>query len=216
MQINKRSWHYGLWWSTYFITACLFGCRTKCAGIMDTLECPKKYVTLPQSNNLCSYGRRILFSPLILIGIGTLNLSVYTIVYGFFLFVYCCFVIANVVTIPFGHTVWPRDQGKRTAKQVYSSVVRVRGETIYPGHVLLLAGAVYGITVLDSVLSKKADWINSNVTSGIGFIIVGLAGLILFRFISRKYDSSETKKIVTAYFKAKKEKHCPLIEFIEN
>lgn len=157
--------------------------------------------------NFCTYWRRILLYTPVIAGI----LIVFVVIAALIT------IVANFVTVPLGFGIAATFPGEEILKIPFR--VTVRGEKRSLAKFLVpfwvIAAIVYSL------------WFHSGATisvlKGAGIVILAIIGLFLARvFVKEKIirqgedgPVSEWWRLTKLYLRAKKEKVCPLIEFVE-
>ena len=153
------------------------------------------YTAPPEKTNLCRLFWRIVFNVISLPFV--------------FLFYYSLLGVFSAVMFWFAHRV---DTGKDTNEltKPFGKWPAIRGHRLYPVYFLLLALLVYAARFAVPVAQfVMASWL----ITGIVMAVVVL--LALANRVGISEGLKELGKITREYARAKKQKVCPLIEFVE-
>lgn len=164
-------------------------------------------VIRPRTTSFCTYWRRILLYTPVVAGVLVLSMVIAALVT----------IVANFVTVPLGFGIamtFPAEEFLRIPFRV-----TVRGEK------RSLAKFLVPFWVIVAVV--YSSWFHSGATISVlkwaGIVILAIIGLFLARvFVKEKIirqgedgPVSEWWRLTKLYLRAKKERVCPLIEFVE-
>ena len=221
MIIDRSSWHYGVLVRTYS---------------------PVKGnpAAVPKTVNFCTYWRRVfLYAPLMLIlsiivGVAATPVAIAAaIVVGAFIalifswgFLWFCakvvgmFFIGRRQVVGFRRAVkvWFKAQPSHPdrAFRRYKSIVRIWGYNIYPvGVAIALLVGFVGWKFLQNLPRIAASAMQHTEVLGVfGRIVIGAAFLALMVMLWRAPRVREARSLTGQFIKAKKQRICPLIEFV--
>lgn len=190
MRISKDSWHYRVWKFTYFLTR------------VDGLDAPEQ-------TNLCRYMIRTILYPvpifLWLFVMGVFGLSIF-------------FVIPNIVAVLVGYGMLGIGEPGETYRLRPFPGISIRGRTIPMWQVVSSSWLLIALAALMVFFPSKLKILAFKVAIGILWVMIGVSALLILFYAGLVIVSVcsrwEGLDIMKEYIKAKRQRICPVIEFV--